>query len=91
MKSFGPHFKDQATDKNNILQNDSSLCLHLKQHTQLLRNSYMTAFSRKHLNYMLHERGRDTETKVNWPKLSIHVSPDKVGNYPLHGQGPTLV
>lgn len=40
---------------------------------------------------MLRERGRDTEAKVKWPKRSIHVSPDKIGNYTLHMQGPKLV
>ena len=41
-------------------------------------------FSSKHLNCMLCKRGRGTEAKVKWPKRSIHVSPDKIGNYTLH-------
>lgn len=40
---------------------------------------------------MLCERGRDTEAKVKGPKRSIHVSPDKIGNYTLHMQEPELV
>lgn len=43
-------------------------------------DSKTVTFSQKHLNYTLHERGRDTETKLNWLKLSVHVSPDKVGD-----------
>lgn len=40
---------------------------------------------------MLCERGRDTEAKVKGPKRSIHVSPDKIGNYTLRMQEPELV
>lgn len=55
-------------------------------HTQLLRNSYMTAFFSscwKHLNYTLTQAKRED----NWPGRSGHVSPDKLGSYPLHSQG----
>lgn len=59
--------------------------------TDVLRHSSPPALSQKHLNCMLCERGRDTQTKVKWPKRRIHVSPDEIGNYTLHTRGPELV
>lgn len=66
-----------------------SLCI--LSNTDVLRHSSPPALSQKHLNCMLCERGRDTQAKVKRPKRRIHVSPDEIGNYTLHMQGPELL
>lgn len=38
---------------------------------------------RKHLNYTFTREKRED----GWPEPSVHVSPDKVGSYPLRSQG----
>lgn len=55
---------------------------------KLRRDCIFFPVRRKHLNYTLTVEKREDD----WPERSVHVSPDKVGSYPLRSQGgPTPV